>query len=111
MTYPFSPLKGAPAPADDRRSSERDEVHYRARAVGPDNQPVILLIVNISPHGLMARCERPFAEGDRLRVVLPAVGTVAADVRWSLGGRLGASFDTAIDLAHYYELIAQLMKK
>ncbi len=110
MTYQFS-SGAAAAPADDRRLIERDEVHYRARAFGPDAQPVTLLIVNISPHGLMARCEKPFTEGDRMRVTLPAVGVVAAEVRWSLGGRLGASFDTAIDLASYYELIAQLMKK
>lgn len=110
MTYQFS-SSAAAATADDRRLVERDEVHYRARAFGPDAQPVTLLIVNISPHGLMARCERPFAEGDRMRVTLPAVGVIAAEVRWSLGGRLGASFDTAIDLASYYELIAQLMKK
>lgn len=111
MTYQFSAAAGASAPASDRRAIERDEVHYRARASGPDNQPVTLLIVNISPHGLMARCEKPFAEGDRLRVMLPAVGTAIADVRWSLGGRLGASFEPAISLASYYALIAQLVKK
>jgi len=110
VTYQFS-SGAAAAGAEDRRLVERDEVHYRARAFGPDAQPVTLLIVNISPHGLMARCEKPFAEGDRMRVTLPAVGVVAAEIRWSLGGRLGASFDTAIDLASYYELIAQLMKK
>lgn len=110
MTYQYS-SGAAAAAAGDRRLVERDEVHYRARAFGPDAQPVTLLIVNISPHGLMARCEKPFAEGDRMRVTLPAVGVIAAEVRWSLGGRLGASFDTAIDLAGYYELIAQLMKK
>ena len=109
MTYQFS--SAAAAAADDRRLAERDEVHYRARAFGPDNQPVTLLIVNISPHGLMARCEKPFVEANPLRVTLPAVGVVAAEVRWALGGRLGASFNTPIDLAHYYELIAQLMKK
>lgn len=110
MTYQFS-SSAAAASAEDRRLVERDEVHYRARAFGPDAQPVTLLIVNISPHGLMARCEKPFVEGDRMRVTLPAVGVVAAEVRWSLGGRLGASFDSAIDLASYYELIAQMMKK
>lgn len=112
MTYQFaSATSAAAAPAGDRRLIERDEVHYRARAFGPDAQPVTLLIVNISPHGLMARCEKPFAEGDRIRVTLPAVGVVAAEIRWALGGRLGASFDTAIDLAAYYELVAQLLKK
>jgi hypothetical protein len=109
VTYQFASTAGLPA--DDRRGIERDEVHYRARAFGPDAQPVTLLIVNISPHGLMARCEASFDEGDRLRVMLPVVGVAAAEIRWCLGGRLGASFDTAIDLANYYELIAQLMKR
>lgn len=106
MTYHVASMAGA-----DRRTIERDEVHYRARAFGPDAQPVTLLIVNISPHGLMARCETPFGEGDRVRVMFPSVGVVAAEVRWALGGRLGVSFDMAIDLAGYYELLAQLVKK
>ena len=110
MTYP-SAATAARAPADDRRLSDRDEVHYRARAFGPDAQPVTLLIVNISPHGLMARCEASFNEGDRLRVMLPVVGVAPAEVRWSLGGRMGVNFDTAVDLASYYELLAQMLKK
>ena len=109
MTYQFASV--AAAAADDRRVTDRDEVHYRARGFGPDAQPITLLIVNISPHGLMARCETPFAEHDRLRVMLPVVGVAAAEIRWCLGGRLGASFDSPIDLASYYELLAQLMRK
>ncbi|NIJ20371.1 hypothetical protein FHS95_002063 [Sphingomonas naasensis] len=95
--------------ADDRQEM-RDDVHYRARAFGPDARQLSFLVVNISPHGLMARCDTPFQTGDRLRLVLPVAGTVAAEVRWSLGGRLGCQFDRAIDLAAYYELIAQLLK-
>lgn len=95
--------------ADNRREM-RDDVHYRARAFGPDARQLTFLIVNISPHGLMARCDTPFEAGDRLRVVLPEAGSVVAEVRWWLGGRLGAQFDPAIDLATYYELVAQLLK-
>jgi len=95
--------------ADDRQVM-RDDVHYRARAFGPDARQLTFLIVNISPHGLMARCDTPFETGDRLRIILPVAGTVAAEIRWSLGGRLGCQFDPAIDLAAYYELIAVLLK-
>lgn len=95
--------------ADDRQEM-RDDVHYRARAFGPDARQLTFLIVNISPHGLMARCDTPFETGDRLRIVLPVAGAIAAEVRWSLGGRLGCQFDPAIDLASYYELIAVLLK-
>lgn len=97
------------AHADIRREG-REDVHYRARAFGPDAKQLNFLIVNISPHGLMARCEDSFEVGDRIRVVLPHVGPVVAEVRWSLGGRLGCQFDHVIDLAGYYELITTMVK-
>lgn len=110
VSYQFSSIVRATAVDTDRRTSDRDEVHYRARAFGPDAQPHTLLIVNISPHGLMARCDHQFAEGARLRVMLPVVGALPAEIRWSLGGRVGVSFDSAVDLASYYELLAQMLK-
>ncbi|MEI9927052.1 MAG: hypothetical protein WDN44_04130 [Sphingomonas sp.] len=58
----------------------------------------------------MARCERCFEGGDRIRMTLPIVGVVAAEVRWSLGGRIGCQFDVAIDLASYYDLISALVR-
>lgn len=91
------------------RREDRDDVHYRARAFGPDARQLNLLIVNISPHGLMARCETHFEIGDRIKLTLPHVGAMSAEVRWSLGGRIGAQFERAIDLAGYYELIATMM--
>ena len=94
----------------DNRQEMRDDVHYRARAFGPNAHQLTFLVVNISPHGLMARCDTPFETGDRLRIVLPVAGPVVAEVRWWLGGRLGCQFDPAIDLATYYELIAVLLK-
>lgn len=94
----------------DHRREGREEVHHRARAFGPDARAVQLLIVNVSPHGMMARCEREYAVGDRLRITLPVLGVVVAEVRWCLGGRLGCQFEPAMDLASYYELLAMLMK-
>ena len=92
------------------RREDRDEVHYRTRAFGPDAKQHTVLVVNISAHGLMGRCDSCFEVGDRIKVQLPIVGAVAAEVRWSLGGRLGAQFESPIALAHYYELIATLVR-
>ncbi|MBX3564914.1 MAG: PilZ domain-containing protein [Sphingomonas sp.] len=92
------------------RREGRDDVHYRARAFGPDAKQHTFLIVNISPHGLMARCDAGFQVGDRVRIQLPVAGVAIAEIRWSLGGRLGAQFETAIDLASYYELITTMMR-
>jgi hypothetical protein len=94
----------------DVRREEREEVHYRGRAFGPDARQLNFLIVNISAHGLMARCDSELKTGDRIRVVLPIAGSVVAEVRWSLGGRIGCQFERAIDLASYYELIAVMVK-
>ena len=110
MSYEFSSIVRDIAADTDQRAMTRDAVHFRARAFGPDAEPHTLLIVNISPHGLMARCEHEFSEGDRLRVMLPVVGVAPAEIRWALGGRIGVSFDSAVDLASYYELLAQMLK-
>ncbi|URW77129.1 PilZ domain-containing protein [Sphingomonas donggukensis] len=95
--------------SDDRRE-DRDEVHYRTRAIHADGRSLQLLVVNISPHGFMARCESPLADGDAVRVMLPGLNNRAAKVRWALGGRIGAQFDSPVPLAHYYELLAILMR-
>jgi len=94
----------------DDRLVGRDEVHYRARAFGPDARPVYLLVVNMSAMGLMARCDAAYRPGDRLTITLPVVGIVVAEIRWALGGRFGCELDTPIDLADYYELLAHMIR-
>ena len=94
----------------DKRELPRDEVDYRARAIGADGKPVSLLIVNLSAQGLMARTPRDHLIGERLIVTLPVVGPIIAEVRWSLGGRIGCELTRPIDLADYYEVLAALVK-
>lgn len=92
------------------RREERDEVHVRARGVGAAGQPLHLLIVNISSHGLMARCEQAVAQGDRVTISLPVIGRTPGEVRWALGGRMGVQFEQPFGRANYYELLAFLLK-
>jgi hypothetical protein len=94
----------------ENRAVDRDEVHFRARATGPGGRPLTLLIVNLSPHGLMARLDTSVQQGDLIRVQLPVVGQVIVDVRWSLGGRIGGQFDPVLDRAAYYQLLAHVMR-
>ena len=95
----------------DVRKEDRDEVHFRVKGYGPDARELPLLIVNLSPHGMMARCDDVFETGARIRVTFPIVGVVVSEVRWSLGGRIGCQFDSAIDLASYYELLAMMVRR
>lgn len=102
---------GIPARAvNERRDVSRDEVHYRARAVSADGQSVGLLIVNLSAQGLMARTPRDHPVGERLTITLPVIGPITAEVRWSLGGRIGCELPRPIELADYYELLAAMVK-
>lgn len=94
----------------DVRREDREEVHYRARAFGPDARQLNFLIVNVSAHGLMARCGSDLKTGDRIRVVLPIAGPVVAEVRWALGGRIGCQFERAVDRASFYELLSVMVK-
>lgn len=94
----------------EKRESPRDEVDYRARAIGADAQPLSLQVVNLSAQGLMARVTGDRTVGERMRITLPVVGVIGMEVRWSLGGRIGCELDRPIGMADYYELLAALLK-
>ena len=94
----------------DERSEPRDAVHHRARATRADGRVLPLVIVNTSAGGLMARCEVPCEQGERLRIELPVVGAMIVEIRWSLGGRIGCRIVSPLGLADYYALLAALKR-
>lgn len=96
--------------ATDRREAPREEVYYRTRAASVTRGSVPIQVVDISAGGFMARTDIDLAPGEKLRVRLPVVGDVAAEVRWALGGRIGCQLDRMIDLAPYLELLGALAK-
>ena len=95
---------------NDERTEARDAVHHRTRATRADGRIVPLTVVNTSPSGLMARCETPCNEGDRLRIELPGVGMLPVEVRWFLGGRIGCRVVNPLDLNGYYEMLSALRR-
>ncbi len=94
----------------DARGEARDPVDFRARATGAGGRALALQVVNMSARGLMARCEAGCAVGDRITVTLPVAGAITAQVRWSLGGRIGCEMDQAIPPASYYGLLAAMVR-
>ena len=94
----------------DGRSEPRDAVHHRTRAVHPDGRLMPMVIVDTSQSGLMARCDADCEEGDRLRIDFPRIGSVVAEVRWSLGGRIGCRLERPLGLAEYYALLAGMRR-
>ena len=96
--------------ASDDRGEPRDAVHHRTRAHHADGRLLPLVVVNTSTSGVMARCETRVEPGDRLRIDLPVVGVVQAEVRWALGGRIGCRFIATLALGQYYEVLAALRR-
>ena len=98
------------SPASDDRSVSRNDVSYRVRGFGPSAEPLTLRILNMSALGLMAYRDAPLQPGDRLRLTLPVVGVVAAEVRWVKEDRLGCELDRPIPLGNYYEMLATMIE-
>lgn len=100
---PFNNL----AYASERRE-DRDEVHHRTRAVMGGGLSLPITVVNISPNGLMARCDTALEPGTRIGLFLPGLQPVNAEVRWALGGRIGCEFERSIPPAAYYALLPRM---
>ncbi|MBD8701727.1 PilZ domain-containing protein [Sphingomonas sp. CFBP 13714] len=94
----------------ETRSEPRDEVMHRTRAADSAGTELRLTLVNVSPSGLMARCDGDLDAGERLHVRMPIVGDILAHVRWSLGGRIGCAFDRTIPPKAYYGMLAAMLR-
>lgn len=95
----------------DGRRVPREEVHSWARAKLSDGEPLpSLLVVNVSPNGLMARCDVALVVGQQFHVHLPVVGLLKAEIRWCLGGRIGAEFKYAIGLGEFADMLQQMRR-
>lgn len=92
----------------DDRIAPRDETWRRVRVADAHGARLPVLVVNLSPHGLMARVDEPVATGDQLTFDLPHIGPHRAEVRWSLGGRVGCKFETAIPAEDYPRVLAMM---
>ena len=94
--------------SNDDRTEPRDEVHHRSRAMLADRRSVPVLIVNLSPQGLMIRSDAPVSVGEWLRIQLPVVGEVQVAVRWALGGRIGCQLERPIAANRYHMVLGAM---
>lgn len=92
----------------EARTEPREETLYRTRGRAADGAPCKLVVVNVSPNGMMARTERDFAVGDKVTLDLPLAGTFVAEVRWSLGGRIGCQFEREVPRAFYSAMLVAM---
>jgi hypothetical protein len=95
--------------SEGSRRIPREAVDCQSRISGATMPPSTALIVNISPHGCMVRCDQAVSIGEGVTVDMPGLGSLRGFVIWSLGKRIGIEFETMISLETYLMMLA-LMK-
>lgn len=81
------------------RRSERIEVDERTRLKPNDWSSLEVRIVDLSADGFRVECDATILCGSPIRIALPGLGEVEAQVTWRKSGEFGARFLMPIDLA------------
>lgn len=71
---------------------QRRDVEFGAFAERPDGSTAIVTVSNLSYDGCQLRSELSFRKGEALKLNLPRLGEIRAEVRWSEEGKAGAEF-------------------
>jgi hypothetical protein len=87
------------------RRSARESVVVPSQIWSATIVPMPALIVNISPHGCMVRCNQVVPTGEHLTIDIPSVGALRGIVIWSLGERIGIEFAVPIGLDAYLNML------
>lgn len=87
--------------AAERRRAERREVTLDTLMADRESRTFAVRILNLSQGGFMARSEWPLCERAPVRVDIPTIGWLRADIVWVLGDRVGANFRDLIEPEAY----------
>ncbi|HET9639952.1 MAG TPA: PilZ domain-containing protein [Allosphingosinicella sp.] len=80
------------------RRSGRTPVAGRTRLRAQSWYSIEVKVRDVSTTGFMAECSDPVRIGSYVSLDVPGVGSVNAQVRWQLGGRMGGQFLDPISL-------------
>ena len=81
----------------DRRRADRADVALDTQMANREGHVFRARILNLSETGFMAHVDMPLCERAPVRIDVPTIGWVRADVVWELGDRVGAVFRTALN--------------
>lgn len=78
--------------------SERRLVNVAGSAIRFDGSKIRVRVLNISYDGCQLETEKVMLVGERVKLSLPGLGEIPADVRWVTRGRAGTRFVTETPL-------------
>jgi hypothetical protein len=83
--------------AAERRRAERRTVALDTLMADRESRTFAVRILNLSEKGFMAQSEWPLCERAPVRVDIPTIGWLRADIVWVLGDRVGGNFREPVD--------------
>lgn len=81
------------------RRSERMPVEETARLHPNDWSSLEVRLVDLSAEGFRAQCAATMLRGSAIRIDLPGIGEVEAQLTWRRAGEIGARFILPIDFS------------
>lgn len=71
---------------------DRRQVYVTAVAYLPDGTPIAVRLTDISYEGCQVETDAMLPIGEKLKLALPRLGDISAQVRWALPGKAGMRF-------------------
>ncbi len=93
---------------DERRRAQRDDVDFPTVATRLWTDTFDIRLLNLSPMGFHARGKVVFERDQRLKITLPVIGEVEAQIAWALTGCCGGWFPSPIEPHIYAKVLATI---
>jgi hypothetical protein len=89
---------GPPPGFRSRRAARHELADMPAKLSPQDLYAVQVQVRNLSTAGFMAECAAPVRIGSYVKLDIPGIGPVQAQIRWQIGVRMGGMFLDPISL-------------
>lgn len=94
----------------NRRRSCREDIAADTLMTDREGRLSGIRLLNLSEDGFMAVTDMDQCEREPIRVDMPLVGTVRADIIWVLGERIGAQFRDRLTPAQHAVIVREFQR-
>lgn len=94
--------------SEERRDQPRHSVLFRTVLIDSEIEGEAVEIVNIARLGFLARTAMQREKGSRIRLDMPVLGQLDADIVWCGNGLLGGRFSKAVNETAFSRLLQSL---
>lgn len=93
----------------DLRNTMRIRVDYPMLSESRQHGEIILILDNLSPHGLMVRGSHPLLLGERLIFHIPGLGRIEGHMLWQRDNRTGFQFERIVQMNELEAIVAAIL--